>query len=142
MLGYIAICWYLHGQSDASGFVDHLVVVEHRLVPRNVQEVQYLGERGPGPQHQLLVVHHQAVFGPDAVAVLIHHADGVVPFLQALPVAVQVEPGDGHLKKPVPKLCFEGVAPGGGRLIAGTHPPVYNRCTGNVHRTPCIRSEN
>jgi len=90
---------FLHGQGDSAGLVDHLVVVKHRLVPRDVQEVEYFGQRGPRPQHQLLVVHHQTVPGADFIAVFVHHADGVVPFLQTLPVAVQVETGDRHLKR-------------------------------------------
>lgn len=89
----------LHRQGDPSGLVDHFIVVEHRLIPRDIQEVENLGQRGPRPQHQLLVVHHQTVSGPDFVAVFVHDADGVVPFFQTLSIAVQVETGDCHLYK-------------------------------------------
>lgn len=87
----------LHGQGDPSGLVDHFIVVEHCLIPWDIQEVEDLGQGGPRPQHQLLVVHHQTVSGPDFVAVFVHDADGVVPFFQTLSIAVQVETGDCHL---------------------------------------------
>jgi len=73
-------------------------VVEHRLVPRNIEEVKYFGQRGSRPQDELLVIDHQAIPRPNLFAVVVHHADGVVPLLQTLSVAAQVETSDCHLK--------------------------------------------
>ena len=76
-----------------------LLVVNDRFVPANVEKVENPAHGGLRVQHKLLVVDGHARVGPDRHALGVHVLDDVVPALQTVLVAVQVEAGDGHLAR-------------------------------------------
>lgn len=72
-------------------------MVQHRIIPGNVQELEHLLHPLLGMEHQLLVGHAQTFSGTQLLTLVVHGLHGAVPLLQALAVAGQVETGDGHL---------------------------------------------
>lgn len=56
------------------------------------------------------LTHHHAAVLADVPALLVHHLDGVVPLLHALPVAAQIEAGDCHLARYNRMNCRPAVA--------------------------------
>lgn len=70
--------------------------MQHRLVPRYIQELQHVLHPRAGVQDQLLVRHAETPLGPQLPALVVHGFDGAVPLLQTLSVTGQVEAGDCH----------------------------------------------
>lgn len=70
---------WLLGERDAVGLVDVALVVQHGVVPGQLQEGQHAAQRVPRPQHQRLVAHHQALVGAHRLALLVHQLHRVVP---------------------------------------------------------------
>ena len=65
------------------------------FMPLDLQEVEHSLEGSTRVEHQVLVVHLQAAVGTDLRALGEHALHRPVPLGQAVPVAGQVEAGDG-----------------------------------------------
>ncbi|MPC23510.1 hypothetical protein E2C01_016560 [Portunus trituberculatus] len=75
---------HLLGQGDATWLVDVFLVVQHRVIPRNLQEVQDLSHPLLRVEHQLLIVHRQTPCATQLLTLSVHGLHGTVPPLQAL----------------------------------------------------------
>lgn len=72
-------------------------MVQHRRVPLQLQEVKQLPHFLLRVQHELLVADGQTRGLPGGLTLAEHGLHRAAPLGQTVPVAGQVEAGDGHL---------------------------------------------
>ena len=85
------------GERDAARLVDVLLVVQHGVVPGQVEEVEDVLEPALRVKHELLVVDGQAARRAELEALVVHRLHRLVPLLQAGREALEVEARDGDL---------------------------------------------
>lgn len=72
--------------------------MKNSVVPRYIEEGEYLLEPGGGVQHQLFIIDYHAPGRTDFDTFIIHDGYGIIPSGHALSIVGQVETSDGHLK--------------------------------------------